>query len=125
IFTATKVSAKKGILQERQSNLDLRSEYTILRRKYNTVTDEVSLIRNELAQAKASAEQDRRAERTSREALTQAKLEISERDSRLGDKEAIIFDLRRKNQELSKFKFVLDYKIRELRKELGTSYEYK
>ena len=34
------------------------------------------------------------------------------------EKDKRIFDLRKKNQELEKFKFVLDYKIVELRKQI-------
>jgi len=46
------------------------------------------------------------------------KKEIKERDETIGDKEKRIYDLKKKNQELEKFKFVLDYKIKELRKQI-------
>ena len=46
------------------------------------------------------------------------KKEVSERDQTIGDKEKRIYDLKKKNQELEKFKFVLDYKIKELKKQL-------
>lgn len=36
----------------------------------------------------------------------------------LGEKEKKILDLKKKNQELEKFKFVLDYKIKELKKQI-------
>lgn len=39
--------------------------------------------------------------------------EIQERDETIQDKEKRIYDLKKKNQELEKFKFVLDYKIKE------------
>ena len=45
--------------------------------------------------------------------------EIRERDETIGDKEKRIYDLKKKNQELEKFKFVLDYKIKELKKQVG------
>ena len=35
-----------------------------------------------------------------------------------GDQEKRIYDLKKKNQELEKFKFVLDYKIKELKKQI-------
>jgi hypothetical protein len=35
------------------------------------------------------------------------------------DKDSKIEDLFKKKQELEKFKFVLDYKIRELKREIG------
>ena len=44
--------------------------------------------------------------------------EINERDATIGEKEKRIYELKRKNQELEKFKFVLDYKIKELKREI-------
>eukprot|EP00927_Polykrikos_kofoidii_P044410 TRINITY_DN38389_c0_g1_i1.p1 TRINITY_DN38389_c0_g1~~TRINITY_DN38389_c0_g1_i1.p1 ORF type:complete len:1288 (+),score=271.17 TRINITY_DN38389_c0_g1_i1:192-4055(+) len=41
--------------------------------------------------------------------------EIAERDKTILDKEGRIYALRNQNQELEKFKFVLDYKIKELK----------
>ena len=46
------------------------------------------------------------------------KREIQERDDTIQDKEKRIYDLKKKNQELEKFKFVLDYKIKELRRQM-------
>ena len=45
------------------------------------------------------------------------KKELLERDETIRDKEKRIYDLKKKNQELEKFKFVLDYKIRELKRQ--------
>jgi cilia- and flagella-associated protein 57 len=45
--------------------------------------------------------------------------EIEDREKTLKEKFARIQDLRKKIQELEKFKFVLDYKIKELRREIG------
>jgi len=47
------------------------------------------------------------------------KAELSERDATIRDKEKRIYDLKRKTQELEKFKFVLDYKIKELKRDIG------
>jgi len=44
--------------------------------------------------------------------------EIKERDKTIGDKEQRIYDLKKNNQELEKFKFVLDYKIKELKSQI-------
>merc|ERR1712173_279522 len=44
--------------------------------------------------------------------------EIQERDETINEKEKRIYDLKKKNQELEKFKFVLDYKIKELKKQI-------
>merc|ERR1712054_316812 len=44
--------------------------------------------------------------------------EIKERDKTIGDKEQKIYNLKKQNQELEKFKFVLDYKIKELKAQI-------
>lgn len=47
------------------------------------------------------------------------KKEINEKDKQIGDKEKEIYTLKKKTQELEKFKFVLDYKIRDLKKDIA------
>lgn len=47
------------------------------------------------------------------------KKQIEERDETLEEKDARIYDLRKKNQELEKFKFVLNYKIQELQRQIA------
>jgi len=46
------------------------------------------------------------------------KTELSEREATIRDKDSRIFDLKKKTQELEKFKFVLDYKIKELKRDI-------
>jgi predicted RNase H-like nuclease (RuvC/YqgF family) len=53
------------------------------------------------------------------------KREIRERDETIGDKERRIYELKKKNQELEKFKFVLDYKIKELKKQVRFQMDQK
>ena len=45
-------------------------------------------------------------------------LEIIKKDNTIGEKEDQIYRLKKKTQELEKFKFVLDYKIKELKREI-------
>lgn len=45
--------------------------------------------------------------------------EIQERETTIKDKDKRIYDLKKKTQELEKFKFVLDYKIKELKRDIG------
>jgi len=42
-----------------------------------------------------------------------------ERDALIGEKERRIYALKKKTQELEKFKFVLDYKIKELKRDIA------
>jgi chromosome segregation ATPase len=50
-------------------------------------------------------------------------MELSERQTTINDKIARIDALNQKTQELEKFKFVLDYKIKELKKNIKPSAE--
>lgn len=47
------------------------------------------------------------------------KNELRERETTIKDKDIKIYELKKKTQDLEKFKFVLDYKIKELRREIG------
>lgn len=46
-------------------------------------------------------------------------MNIMEKDTQIGDLEKKIYSLKKKTQELEKFKFVLDYKIKELKREIA------
>lgn len=50
--------------------------------------------------------------------LADTRKEIQERDQTIEDKEKRIFHLKSKNQELEKFKFILDFKIKELKSQI-------
>jgi hypothetical protein len=43
---------------------------------------------------------------------------MAERDERIQDKERKVYDLKKRNQELEKFKFVLDFRIKELKEQV-------
>ena len=43
---------------------------------------------------------------------------MAERDETIQDKERRVYDLKKKNQELEKFKFVLDFRIKELKEQV-------
>jgi uncharacterized protein (DUF3084 family) len=45
--------------------------------------------------------------------------EIKEKDQAIGEREKKIYQLKKKTQELEKFKFVLDYKIKELKRDIA------
>jgi chromosome segregation ATPase len=55
--------------------------------------------------------------------ISSQKSELSERETTIRDKDARIAALRLKTQELEKFKFVLDYKIKELKKDIKPNAE--
>ena len=106
------------LLAEKDTSLRLKGENGIMRRKFTALQKDIEDQKDEinaLFQSKkalhehiASLEKD----------VAGLKKEIRERDETIGDKEKRIYDLKKKNQELEKFKFVLDYKIKELKKQI-------
>jgi len=57
--------------------------------------------------------------RNLKQQIESQKGELKERDTTIRDKDHRIVDLKKKTQELEKFKFVLDYKIKELKRDIG------
>ena len=51
--------------------------------------------------------------------IESSRKELQEREQTMKDKESRIYELKKKTQELEKFKFVLDYKIKELKRDIG------
>jgi chromosome segregation ATPase len=104
---------------ERLNMLRLKDENAILKRKYGALRDEIKqhkdTIRKREDKQKMLYEQIRSLEKDLEGHLK----EIQERDSTIQDKVKRIMQLRKKNQELEKFKFVLDYKIKELKRQIA------
>ncbi|KAL8270976.1 hypothetical protein Esti_005097 [Eimeria stiedai] len=90
---------------------------------------QAGVFRQRFEDAKEQAEQFREAARTKEERAARLKAdvdklladratlnhELQERDRTIGEKEQRIYDLKKKNQELEKFRFVLDYKVKQLK----------
>lgn len=43
---------------------------------------------------------------------------MSDRDDHIQDRERKVYDLKKRNQELEKYKFVLDFRIKELKEQV-------
>ena len=100
---------------ERDAALKYKGENGIMRKKFSQLQHD---IENSKEAAKTSLERledlRRTVEGLDRD-IAQLRALIHNRDSTIGDRERRIYDLKKKNQELEKFKFVLDYKIKELK----------
>lgn len=106
------------LLQERYQKLKYLAQATVSRRTFDEQLEQVKHGNAEL-QAKQKAIEKQRADNAALKKECDAfRKEVSERLRTLRDKEARIEELKRQNQELEKFKFVLDYKIKELKSQL-------
>ncbi len=109
-----KYEAKLAV--EREAGLRLKGENGIMRNKFLTLGNYIEDHKQEIkAQFEEIQSLNHQLQNRDKD-IAGLKKEISERDQTIGDKEKRIYDLKKKNQELEKFKFVLDYKIKELKR---------
>ncbi|PRP75547.1 WD repeat-containing protein 65 [Planoprotostelium fungivorum] len=98
---------------ERQQVLRLRGENNLMSKKFHSLNKDIEDLKEQIQTL-----QDDRKQQDNRNQHLALKKEIKDRDDTLGDKEKRIFELKKRNQELEKFKFVLDYTIKELKKQI-------
>jgi len=119
----TEIEHMKKIFDERlatsrETTLKYKGENGIMKKKFHLMTsqqeDQKEDMKNLLTREKELHEQIKLLEKE----VSAHKKEIKTRDIAIGEKEKRIYELKKKNQELDKFKFVLDYKIRELKQQI-------
>uniref|UniRef100_A0A2K6FMU8 Cilia and flagella associated protein 57 n=1 Tax=Propithecus coquereli TaxID=379532 RepID=A0A2K6FMU8_PROCO len=113
-----KTKYEKKLRDEKESNLRLKGETGIMRKKFSSLQKEIEERANDIETLKAEQVKLQGVIKSLEKDIQSLKREIQERDETIQDKEKRIYDLKKKNQELEKFKFVLDYKIKELKKQI-------
>jgi len=103
---------------ERDDKVRLRGQAGIHKRNHEELKRQMALKQDELIKYMEEArKKEEKIQQLNKEREHNAK-EIRQRDATIGDKEGKIYELKKQNQELEKFKFVLDYKIRELKAQI-------
>ncbi len=113
-----KSAYNERFMQERAVTHKLTNSNTTHQSKFKVERDRVNAGLSDLKLMKAQQQQLLSDIKTLVKDIEINNKETRERDSTVEDKLARISQLRRKNQELEKFKFVLDYKVTELRRQL-------
>ncbi|KAF6344214.1 cilia and flagella associated protein 57 [Rhinolophus ferrumequinum] len=113
-----KTKYEKKLRDEKESNLRLKGETGIMRKKFSGLQKEIEERANDIEILKGEQLKLQGVIKSLEKDILGFKREIQERDETIQDKEKRIYDLKKKNQELEKFKFVLDYKIKELKKQI-------
>uniref|UniRef100_A0A8C5SHT4 Cilia and flagella associated protein 57 n=1 Tax=Laticauda laticaudata TaxID=8630 RepID=A0A8C5SHT4_LATLA len=113
-----KIKYERRLREERESNLRLKGETGIMRKKFNSLQKEIEERCSDIEAMKLEQQKLQGIIKALEKDIMGLKREIQERDETIQDKEKRIYDLKKKNQELEKFKFVLDYKIKELKKQI-------
>ncbi|XP_005410690.1 PREDICTED: cilia- and flagella-associated protein 57 isoform X1 [Chinchilla lanigera] len=113
-----KTKYEKKLRDEKESNLRLKGETGIMRKKFSSLQKEIEERTGDIETLKGEQVKLQGVIKSLEKDIQGLKREIQERDETIQDKEKRIYDLKKKNQELEKFKFVLDYKIKELKKQI-------
>ncbi|NXI39863.1 CFA57 protein, partial [Galbula dea] len=113
-----KIKYERQLLEEKESNQQLKGEIGVMNKRLNSLqkelkernrdTEEMRMEQQKLQEIIKSLEKDNLVLKT----------EIQECTDTIEDKEKHIYDLKKKNQELGKFKFVLDYRTEEFKKQI-------
>jgi septal ring factor EnvC (AmiA/AmiB activator) len=85
--------------------------YPVSQQRFGTVNKEISEQKEDMARLQDKERELHDAIVALQKDVQGHKKEIRDREETVVDKEARIYDLKKKNQELEKFKFVLNYKI--------------
>ncbi|KAL8427170.1 hypothetical protein Efla_006797 [Eimeria flavescens] len=109
---------ERRLADENAAKLNLRGQAGVFRQRFEDAKEQVEHFR-EAARTKeeraARLKADVEKLLADRAALNK---ELQERDRTIGEKEQRIYELKKQNQELEKFRFVLDYKIKQLRSQI-------
>lgn len=97
----------------------LIAQHTVMTKNHETLAKEFSSQKQEIKRLKEKEQRLYETIHTLEKDIQSHKKEIREREETITDKEKRIFDLKKKNQELEKFRFVLDYKIKELKLQIA------
>ena len=113
-----KAAYDKKLTAERTQTLHLKDENAVLKRKFGLLREGVTENLDDLERRRDKQTALYETIDTLEKDIKGHVKEIKERESTIADKKHRIFELKKKNQELEKFKFVLDYKITELKRQI-------
>ena len=99
--------------------VELMAQHALVRKQLQNLGKDGDMQREEIKRLRDRELRLTETIRSLEKDIQSHKKEIREREETITDKEKRIFDLKKKNQELEKFRFVLDYKIRELKLQIA------
>ena len=113
-----KLRYTKRLKTEDETLVNLMSEHQTLKKKLQMLGKDAQKQKDENRKNKEREEKMYENMDSLQRDIINHKKEIRERDDTITDKEKRIYALKKKNQELEKFRFVLDYKIKELKMQI-------
>ncbi|KAJ3210969.1 Cilia- and flagella-associated protein 57 [Clydaea vesicula] len=111
-------SYEQKMREERESLSAIREENLAMKARFESLNKQIEDRKQEIVKMIQEEKRLHGIIKSLNKDIQVVKREMQERDDTIMDKEKRIYDLKKKNQELEKFKFVLDYKIVELKKQV-------
>ncbi|CAH8509372.1 unnamed protein product [Schistosoma turkestanicum] len=113
-----KINYEKQLHHEHDANVRLKTESNVLKKKFTSFQNEINDNKNEIRKYSIETQKLNTIINNLEKDIQSLRKEIQERDDTIQDKDKGIFELKKKNQELEKFRYVLDYKVKDLKKQI-------
>jgi len=109
----------QGMLSEEKSQaLQLKGENGVMKKKFVALQNEIDELKEKAKEISVHESERKKIIQTRTDEISRFEAEMKELDTLIGEKEKKIFDLKKKNQNLEKHKFVFDHKIKDLKRQL-------
>ncbi|XP_040421974.1 cilia- and flagella-associated protein 57 isoform X1 [Cygnus olor] len=115
-----KIKYERRLVEEKESNLQLKGEIGVMNKRLSSLQKELKERNSDIEEMKLEQQKLQDVIKSLEKDIVALKTEIEERANTIQDKEKHIYDLKKKNQELEKFKFVLDHRIEQFKKKIGS-----
>ena len=114
-----KESNKKELATEIDKSMENHSHLTIILGQKETKEAQKAVQKNELKELTAELDKIKKETTLQQQQIESHQGDLRERETTIRDKEQKINRLKTTTMELEKFKFVLDYKIKDLKRQIG------
>ncbi|KAM9280350.1 LOW QUALITY PROTEIN: cilia- and flagella-associated protein 57 [Cariama cristata] len=112
-----KIKYERRLLEEKESNLRLKGEIGVMNKRLNSLQKELKERNRDIEEMRLEQQKLQGIIKLLEKDILALTTEIQEKANSIQDKEKHIH-AKKKNQELEKFKFVLDYKTEEFKKQI-------
>lgn len=116
---AIKEKNKEELAERVDKSMQEKASLTLISNELQQHKNKAKGLQNQIEEMDKKLKDEVQEAQTKRATLKSQNNELGERDSTIREKDGKIRELHSKTQELEKFKFVLDYKIKELKREIG------
>lgn len=114
-----KESNKRELAKLVDAGMKMKSELTLIKNEHRHKELECEALRDKIKKQNNKLNAELARANREKQHIESMKNELQERERTIKDKQNKIDQYRKQTQELEKFKFVLDYKIKELKSRIG------